>query len=117
MAASAFRPVVVCRVEEGRRSTAQDRAATEEPLEIQIDGESFAVTMRTPGADLDLAMGFLFSERVIRSAAGIIGAEHCGDHRNVVNVSMAAETASERGPLLTRLTDRRRVMGTSSCGL
>src|SRR6476659_2842237 len=41
---------------------ASDDVAVEEPLEIRISGESIAVTMRTPGDDLDLAVGFLFAE-------------------------------------------------------
>jgi len=44
-----------------------DTLAGEEPLELRIGGLSFAVTMRTPGADFDLAAGFLVSEGIITS--------------------------------------------------
>ncbi|HWD51308.1 MAG TPA: formate dehydrogenase accessory sulfurtransferase FdhD, partial [Acidimicrobiales bacterium] len=42
-----------------------DALAVEEPLELRVGGRSLAVTMRTPGADFDLAAGFLVSEGVI----------------------------------------------------
>ena len=42
-----------------------DRVAVEEPLEIRVDGEPLAVTMRTPGADEELALGFLYGEGLI----------------------------------------------------
>ncbi|HYM64221.1 MAG TPA: formate dehydrogenase accessory sulfurtransferase FdhD [Gaiellaceae bacterium] len=52
--------VEVVRLPEGR--TVSDQVAVEEPLEIRIGGEPVAVTMRTPGHDEELALGFLLSE-------------------------------------------------------
>jgi len=49
----------------------------EEPLDIRISDETLAVTMRTPGNDLELALGFLFSEGVIASAGDVSSAKHC----------------------------------------
>ena len=43
----------------------EDAVAVEEPLEIRVDGEPLAVTMRTPGHDEELALGFLFGEGLI----------------------------------------------------
>ncbi len=43
----------------------QDTIAVEEPLEIRVDGEPIAVTMRTPGHDEELALGFLYGEGLI----------------------------------------------------
>jgi formate dehydrogenase assembly factor FdhD len=51
----AFRRVDVVRVKSGERSDDRDRAATEEPLEVRLHNRSFAVIMRTPGADRELA--------------------------------------------------------------
>src|SRR3974390_3569657 len=44
-----------------------DLLAVEEPLEIRVDGEPLTVTMRTPGDDIDLAAGFLFTEGLLGS--------------------------------------------------
>ena len=48
-----------------------DHVALEGPLEIFVEGAPFAVVMRTPGADAELAIGFLFSEGVVRTAADL----------------------------------------------
>lgn len=48
-----------------------DRVVVEEPLQIVVDGHPVAVTMRTPGHDAELALGFLLSEGVIASAADV----------------------------------------------
>ena len=49
-----------------------DELAVEEPLEIRIDGQSWSITMRTPGDDLDLVAGFLVGEGVITSPAHLV---------------------------------------------
>ncbi len=46
-----------------------DQVAVEEPLEIRINGMPVAVTMRTPGHDEELALGFLLSEGITPTAA------------------------------------------------
>src|SRR5205809_5123291 len=53
-------PVDVVRLPEGREE--RDQVAVEEPLEIRIGGRPVAVTMRTPGHDEELALGFCLSE-------------------------------------------------------
>ena len=57
--------------------TRPDTLAVEEPLEIRIDGSALTVTMRTPGHDIDLVHGFLFSENIIESADDIVSARYC----------------------------------------
>jgi FdhD protein len=77
--------------------------------------------MRTPGADRELAAGFLLAERVVRSSEDLGTIAHCTDPdaagvraENVVNVTLANGSA----PLLERLmADRRQVTTNSSCGL
>jgi len=54
---SAFREIDLVRVEHGEAAPAVDRLAVEAPLEVRLEGESFAVIMRTPGADEDLPVG------------------------------------------------------------
>ena len=52
------------------RDGATDRIAVEEPLEIRVRGEALAVTMRTPGHDEELALGFLVGEGLIEPSRG-----------------------------------------------
>jgi FdhD protein len=61
----------------GIRSTRADALAVEEPLELRIDGRTLAVTMRTPGSDMELAAGFLLSEGVIKQAEDISAMRYC----------------------------------------
>src|SRR5438105_15620622 len=124
-----FRSVEVTRVRDGVRAGVRDCAATEEPLEIRLHGRPFAVIMRTPGADRELAAGFLLAERVIRSADDLGAIEHCTDgdpspagdaqvgpvvRENIVNVTLADGSETRLARLLD---DRRQVTTNSSCGL
>ena len=51
----------------GLTTTRPDSLAVEEPLEVRLSGKAFTVTMRTPGHDIDLALGFLVGEGVVGS--------------------------------------------------
>ena len=66
--------------------------AVEEPLEIRIDGRPLAVTMRTPGDDIDLVAGFLFTEGVVRAPDDIAEIRKC--HDNVAEVRLRSRRAS-----------------------
>ena len=101
------------------RQTVRDCAAVEEPLEIRLHGRPFSVIMRTPGADRELAAGFLLAERVIRDADDLGTIEYCTApdaqgraEPNIINVTL---TNSSRIDAL--LDERRNVTTTSSCGL
>ncbi|MFZ1372743.1 MAG: formate dehydrogenase accessory sulfurtransferase FdhD, partial [Nostocoides sp.] len=48
-----------------------DAVAVEEPLELRLNGSVLTVTMRTPGADIDLAHGWLLTEGIIGSVADV----------------------------------------------
>src|SRR5688572_25411300 len=82
-----------------------DQVAVEEPLEIRVGGEPIAVTMRTPGDDEELALGFLFGEGLID------GPRDAGPPAD-----LAANTVEVAGPLL-RDPAARRFYTTSSCGV
>jgi FdhD protein len=120
---SPWRDVSIVRMQSGKAAPAIDRAATEEPLEIRLHGQPFAVIMRTPGADRELAAGFLLSERVIRNADELGTIEYCtdrepegfgGDGDNVVNVTLAPGLGDR---LASVFDSRRNVATNSSCGL
>jgi FdhD protein len=83
----------------------EDEVAVEEPLEIRVDGEPLAVTMRTPGHDEELALGFLYTEGLID------GPREAGPTED-----FAANTIEVSGPLLGD-PSRRRFYTTSSCGV
>ena len=82
-----------------------DQVAIEEPLEIRVDGEPLAVTMRTPGNDEELVAGFLLGEGLIDSAPAI-----------GPTADLAANTIEVAGPLLRR-PSARSFYTTSSCGV
>src|SRR5262249_39061862 len=110
----AQRQVEVVRVRGGARTADRDCAATEEPLEIRLHDRPFAVIMRTPGADRELAAGFLLAEQVLASADDLGTIAHCADGENIVNVTLTGAAAAY---LERRLAGRRQVTTSSSCGL
>ena len=112
-AGDAWRSIDVQRVQDGRRSTVEDRAAAESPLEIRLNGRAFAMTMRTPGDDGDLVAGFLLSEQVITSSTDIVTITQADDE-SAIDVTLG-ERVSER--LDDRLAQRRQVTTTSACGI
>ncbi len=96
----------------------RDNLAGEEPLELRVAGRSLAVTMRTPGADFDLAAGFLVSEGVIGAREELIAMRYCAgkdedgvNQFNVLDVSLASSVAPP-GDAVARA-----FYTTSSCGL
>ena len=99
-----------------------DRVTVEEPLEIRLragdDEIAVAVTMRTPGADEELALGFLFAERVLREGDEVRAIESPddpwsapGEPSNVIVVELAGGSL----PDLARL--ERNFFATSACGV
>ncbi len=106
---------------DGHSSTkTEDFLAAEEPLEIRLGygfaqnrvQKSISVTMRTPGNDFELAIGFLFTEGIIENAAQITSIKHCnGLHENVVRVELIAGLELDLGKL------ERNFYTTSSCGV
>ena len=89
-----------------------DRVAAEVPLEVRLHGEPFSVIMRTPGADTDLAAGFLLSEGVVRAAADIASIDSATP--DIVDVMLSPLRATILPELLGQ---RRQVAMNSSCGM
>jgi FdhD protein len=93
--------------------------AVEEPLEIRIAGDPVAVTMRTPGDDGELALGFLYAEGIVEGAADVGGLAHCGrpgeeGFGNVLEVTAAAGTALDVEKVAR---SRRGTLTTAACGV
>lgn len=94
-----------------------DVLATEEPLEIRINygkadariQKSLSVTMRTPGADTELAIGFLFTEGIIKQCSDVKGAFTIPD--NIVQVVLKEDVELDLAKL------ERHFYTTSSCGV
>ncbi|MDO5740120.1 MAG: formate dehydrogenase accessory sulfurtransferase FdhD [Ornithinimicrobium sp.] len=95
-----------------------DTLAGEEPLEIRVNGTSLSVTMRTPGNDFDMAVGFLHGEGVVSTWSDVqridyrsgIGADGLRDY-NVVNVELVEGVPPPDAGL------ERHVYTSSSCGV
>ncbi|MEM8998553.1 MAG: formate dehydrogenase accessory sulfurtransferase FdhD [Acidobacteriota bacterium] len=108
------------RVSIERRGVAtDDQIIVEMPLEIRVDDEPFVITMRTPGADRELAAGYLFTEGVIGGPGDVEAVEPLDDPLaydpdNVVVVRLTPEVADR---LRGRDLARRERLAVSACGL
>jgi FdhD protein len=112
----------VLTVNGGQRQSRSDYLATEEPLEIRLAAgaatSTVAVTMRTPGADFELAAGFLYGEGVVAGAGDVARISYCTDpgveaqqRYNIVTVALTAP----RLPDLHAL--ERHFLTSSACGV
>jgi FdhD protein len=110
------RPVL--KLVDGTTRRTQDVLAAEEPLELRVNGKPLAVTMRTPGHDVELAHGFLLSEGVIGSFDDIQVARYCDgvdeQGRNTYNLLDIA--LAEHVPAPDASVERN-FYTTSSCGV
>jgi FdhD protein len=107
----------VLRVAQGEAIRRSDTLAVEEPLEIRLNGDSYLVTMRTPGNDVDLVHGLLYSEGIIADRSDIVLARYCAgsgpdgvNSYNVLDVTLALQITAPASV-------RRNVMTTSACGI
>ncbi len=115
----AVTPVRVGAIEDGRLIERPDRLVTEEPMEIRLQdrreqAEPVGVTMRTPGHDFELAVGFCRTEGLLGGTADLAGVKYCVDldadqEYNVVTVT--SRRPVDLGP------HRRVVAASSSCGI
>ncbi|HEY7808324.1 MAG TPA: formate dehydrogenase accessory sulfurtransferase FdhD [Croceibacterium sp.] len=107
----------------GEWTDAPDAVVTEEPLQLLLDGQPLAVVMRTPGADVELALGLLFAEGIIRSARDVRGMQISAEageseariklepvlvESNQVDVQLAAKP---------RRKPERSMLASSACGV
>ena len=102
--------------DEGKVRRKEDFLAAEEPLEIRVGDEPLSVTMRTPGHDLELAAGFLFTEGLVQEQSQIVALrdDFPEEEKNRGNV-VRAELAPESAPDFEKV--RRHFFAASSCGI
>ena len=94
-----------------------DSLAVEEPLEIRLNGEPYLVTMRTPGHDIDLVHGLLYSEGIISERSDIVLARYCaGSGEDGVNSYNVLEITVQPGASAPAAA-RRNVVTSSACGI
>ena len=117
--------VDISRIDGDKNQNVNDNVAIEEPLEIQLSSsaaagaaaKSISITMRTPGDDADLALGFLLTEGIIDSADQVMSVGHRGepapdsDLQNIIRVELRPDVDVD----LDRL--ERHFYTTSSCGV
>ncbi|HEU5001512.1 MAG TPA: formate dehydrogenase accessory sulfurtransferase FdhD [Actinomycetota bacterium] len=117
-------PARVHVVDEGRVTSRSDYLATEEPLEIRVAGptgtgsQRLAITMRTPGADFELAVGFLHGEGILGGPGDLQSIRYCVDDEldaeqryNVVTVDLAGGVPADLAELERHFTIN------SACGV
>ena len=117
--------IEITRVERGQTSRDDDRVAVEEPLEIQVasaavDGaaaKSISITMRTPGHDRDLALGFLLTEGLIHRAGDVIAVEQLGEIDSETGLKNRIRVQLDDALELDLARLERHFYTTSSCGV
>lgn len=112
-----FQEVELTRVAGGVAEAVSDRVAVEEPLEIRLvhyperhtpTESPLSITMRTPGHDLELAVGFLFAERIIESRDDVVETQQT---ENTLTVVLGPEVDFDARRLM------RHFFTSSSCGV
>src|ERR1700690_76812 len=104
-------------VEKGISCSRSDLLAIEEPLQFCLNGSPLSITMRSPGSDLDLATGFLFTEGIIDDVGQILSInaesveDSSGNSSDVVTIRLRPEVAIDPGRI------RRNFYTKSSCGV
>jgi FdhD protein len=116
---SAISPTPIRRVTGQEARLVDDRLAVEEPLEIRLEygplsdrvRKSISITMRTPGHDNELAVGFLYTEGMLKERSQMLGVEPCGPSGNVTRVDLSPDMPIDLSGL------ERHFYTSSSCGV
>jgi FdhD protein len=105
-------------IKDGSVRVREDRLTGEEPLEIRVDGRALAVTMRTPGHDVELALGFLVSEGVVTRRDQIRSARYCaGATDEGLNTYNVLDIQVSHDAHVDHLALERHGYTSSSCGV
>lgn len=121
MKSPAHRELTIEALRDAGNARRRDAIAVEEPLEIRLlkdgsdenggTGNSISITMRTPGNDSELALGFLHGEGMVRAPGDVVDVRPCGPTGNVVRVTVRADLPLDLKHL------QRNFYTTSSCGV
>ncbi|HYK97357.1 MAG TPA: formate dehydrogenase accessory sulfurtransferase FdhD [Candidatus Acidoferrales bacterium] len=123
MARDSSRPVSIDRFAGGAWATTDDEIATEEPLQLLLDGEPLSVIMRTPGNDVELAIGLLHGERVITSLDDVASLRISAEAHETERALPVASDLIESNAVDVRLRTtaarrpRRSFLSSSACGV
>ncbi len=98
-------------LENNRFLERDDVLVTEEPLELRVNGETLTTTMRTPGHDLELCLGWLFNEGIIQNSNNVYSISHDPNDelQNTVNVELHSSPNLEQF--------KRKTLTSSACGV
>ncbi|WJR35347.1 formate dehydrogenase accessory sulfurtransferase FdhD [Mycobacteroides immunogenum] len=106
------------RIEGAGRGDRSETLVVEEPLEIRVNGQAVAVTMRTPGSDVELTQGFLLTEGVIASRDDLLTVRYCqGEGPDGLNTYNVLDVTLAPGVDAPDPTVTRNFYTTSSCGV
>jgi len=107
-------PYTIVKWQEGQQQTISVDVVDEEPLSIRVQGNPYAVVMRTPGDDLAHAAGFCLTEGLIDLPDDMVNLSTCDDDEtNVVTITLTPE----RRKRITDHLDRRGYISQTSCGI
>jgi len=116
-------PVPIARWRSGDWREDEDRVAAEEPLQLSLGGAPLSIVMRTPGNDLELALGLLLAERVIRTLDDVVSVRISAEaHEREERVALASDLV-EANQVDLYLRDgggrrpERSFLATSACGV
>jgi FdhD protein len=105
--------VPIIKYENGKHTSVYDAVAAEEPMEIFVNDRPFHMTMRLPGDEIYLAVGFLYTEGLINSIEDVLTASYCKDmSSNRVNVYLKKPIDDDSKKFVSRKTP-----SYSSCGI
>ncbi|MEP6651684.1 MAG: formate dehydrogenase accessory sulfurtransferase FdhD [Lapillicoccus sp.] len=94
-----------------------DTLAVEEPMEIRVDGEPLTVTMRTPGDDFDLTLGFLHGEGIVTETEDVVRLMHCLDADSDGSPTYNVVDVTLRDGVSLRDNAKRAFLTSSACGV
>jgi FdhD protein len=113
-AVDAFRKKTVTKWKNGADRSIENEVIGEEPLSIRVEGQPYAVVMRTPGEELALTAGFCLTEGIVDTPEDFDNLACCdGNENNVVTVTLS----KSRRRTVTDLLDRRGFISQTSCGI